>query len=93
MIRNDGAEGKARDGVWIAALTGLVYFSGWSDGTRIVGRKDPPSPGVQLRFTDSNDVQWKAFATNHPARHAHRVHLRCSSNVPHIDLLVAAINA
>ena len=58
------ADGEARDGAWVAELTGLVDLTGWPDGARLIVRRERPHPGAQLRFTDADGHRFTAFLTN-----------------------------
>lgn len=58
------ADGKVRDGAWVAELTGLIDLSTWPAGMRVIVRKERPHPGAQLRFTDHEGLRLTAFATN-----------------------------
>ncbi|MGF6889226.1 hypothetical protein ABIA39_008688 [Nocardia sp. GAS34] len=58
------ADGKVRDGAWVAELTGLIDLTGWPPGMRVIVRKERPHPGAQLRFTDRHGLRLTAFATN-----------------------------
>lgn len=58
------ADGKVRDGAWVAELTGLIDLTGWPPGMRVIVRAERPHPGAQLRFTDRNGLRLTAFATN-----------------------------
>jgi Transposase DDE domain group 1 len=58
------ADGKVRDGAWVAELTGLIDLSQWPPGMRVIVRKERPHPGAQLRFTDRDGLRLTAFATN-----------------------------
>jgi hypothetical protein len=58
------ADGKIRDGAWVAELTGLLELSGWPKGMRVIARKERPHPGAQLRLTDVDGNRITAFATN-----------------------------
>jgi hypothetical protein len=55
--------GQARDGAWVADITGLLDLSGWPAGMRVIVRKERPHPGAQLRFTDIDGHRFTAFAT------------------------------
>jgi hypothetical protein len=59
-------DGQARDGAWVAELTGLLDLArnGWPDGMRVIARKERPHPGAQLRITDVDGHRVTAFATN-----------------------------
>jgi len=58
------ADGKVRDGAWVAELTDLLNLSGWPTGMRVIARKERPHPGAQLRLTDLDGHRVTAFATN-----------------------------
>lgn len=58
------ADGKVRDGAWVAELTSLLDLSGWPTGMRVIVRKERPHPGAQLRFTDTDGLRLTAFVTN-----------------------------
>jgi hypothetical protein len=60
------ADGKVRDGAWIAEATALVDLSAWPDGTRLILRKERPHPGAQLTFTDLDGLRVTAFITDTP---------------------------
>ena len=58
------SDGEAREGAWVADLTGLLDLTGWPAGMRVIVRKERPHPGAQLRITDANGHRVTAFATN-----------------------------
>ena len=58
------AGGEARDGAWVAELTGMLNLSSWPAGMRLIVRKERPHPGAQLRFTDIDGHRLTCFATN-----------------------------
>jgi Transposase DDE domain group 1 len=58
------ADGRVRDGAWVAELTGLLDLSSWPKGMRVIARKERPHPGAQLRLTDIDGMRITAFATN-----------------------------
>jgi hypothetical protein len=57
-------DGQARDGAWVADITGLLDLSSWPAGMRVIVRKERPHPGAQLRFTDIDGHRFTAFATD-----------------------------
>jgi hypothetical protein len=57
-------DGQARDGAWVADVTGLLDLSTWPAGMRVIVRKERPHPGAQLRFTDLDGHRFTAFATD-----------------------------
>ncbi|MFE5037753.1 IS1380 family transposase [Streptomyces sp. NPDC056683] len=58
-------DGGAPDGAWVAELTGRLV-DGWSNGMRLIVRKERPHPGAQLRITDADGMRITCFATNTP---------------------------
>jgi hypothetical protein len=61
------ADGKVRDGAWVAEVTGLLNpttMATWPKGMRVIVRKERPHPGAQLRITDIDGHRITAFATN-----------------------------
>ena len=61
------ADGKVRDGAWVADVTGLLNpatMATWPNGMRVIVRKERPHPGAQLRITDVDGHRITAFATN-----------------------------
>ncbi len=58
------ADGKVRDGAWVAELTDLLDLSKWPPGMRVIVGKERPHPGAQLRITDADGHRVTAFATN-----------------------------
>ena len=58
------AEGRVRPGAWVAEITGMLDFSGWPPGMRVIVRKERPHPGAQLRFTDIDGQRFTCFATS-----------------------------
>lgn len=58
------ADGRQRDGAWVAEVTDLVDLSAWPSGTRLILRKERPHPGAQLRFTDTDGLRVTGLLTN-----------------------------
>jgi hypothetical protein len=58
------ADGEAREGAWVAEVTGPLELSSWPAGMRVIIRKERPHPGAQLRLTDVDGHRVTAFATN-----------------------------
>ncbi len=58
------ADGKPRDGAWVAEVTDLAELSAWPAGSRLVLRKERPHPGAQLRITDAEGMRITGFLTN-----------------------------
>ncbi|MFE0930926.1 IS1380 family transposase [Streptomyces mutabilis] len=67
--------GEARDGAWVAELTGKL-LDGWPKGMRLIVRKERPHPGAQLRITDAEGMRITCFATNTPDRPIAELELR-----------------
>ncbi|SOR77702.1 hypothetical protein SCNRRL3882_1172 [Streptomyces chartreusis NRRL 3882] len=57
--------GEARDGAWVAELTGKL-LDGWPKGMRLIIRKERPHPGAQLRITDAHGMRITCFPTSTP---------------------------
>ncbi|WP_416979987.1 IS1380 family transposase [Streptomyces sp. T028] len=68
-------DGEARDGAWVAELTGKL-LDGWPKGMRLIVRKERPHPGAQLRITDADGMRITCFATNTPDRPIAALELR-----------------
>lgn len=58
------ADGKLREGAWVAELTGQVNLEGWPAGTRLICRRERPHPGAQLSFTDHDGHRFQCFITD-----------------------------
>jgi len=61
------ADGRVRDGAWVAEVTGVLdpkILATWPAGMRVIVRKERPHPGAQLRLTDVDGHRLTAFATN-----------------------------
>ncbi|MET9444952.1 IS1380 family transposase [Streptomyces sp. NPDC006610] len=69
------ADGKIRDGAWVAELTGSL-LDGWPKGMRLIVRKERPHPGAQLRITDADGMRITCFATNTTHRPIAELELR-----------------
>jgi hypothetical protein len=69
------ADGEARDGAWVAELTGKL-LDGWPKGMRLIVQKERPHPGAQLRITDAEGMRITCFATNTPDRPIPELELR-----------------
>ena len=55
---------EARDGAWVAELTGVLDLGKWPAGSRVIVRRERPHPGAQLRFTDADGHRFTAFITD-----------------------------
>jgi hypothetical protein len=59
------ADGRVRDGAWVAEVTGVLdpkILATWPAGMRVIVRKERPHPGAQLRLTDVDGHRLTAFA-------------------------------
>jgi hypothetical protein len=78
---------EAREGAWVAELTGLVDLSAWPQGTRLIVRKERPHPGAQLRFTDQDGHRYQCFLTDQQdtdiaqLERRHRLHARVEDRI------------
>jgi hypothetical protein len=81
------ADGKPRDGAWVAEVSGLANLSAWPEGTRLVLRRERPHPGAQLRITDLDGHRITGFLTNTPGGQLadlelrHRRHARVEDRI------------
>lgn len=81
------ADGSAREGAWVAELTGLLDLSAWPEGTRLICRKERPHPGAQLRFSDPEGHRYQCFITDLKTRSLaqlelrHRLHARVEDRI------------
>jgi Transposase DDE domain group 1 len=81
------ADGQARDGAWVAELTGHVELGSWPEGTRLIVRRERPHPGAQLRFTDTDGHRYQAFLTDQAGDDLaalevnHRLHARVEDRI------------
>ena len=57
-------DGEAREGAWVAELTGQLDLSSWPSGTRLICRRERPHPGAQLSFTDLDGHRFQCFITD-----------------------------
>jgi Transposase DDE domain group 1 len=81
------ADGKQREGAWVAEVSGLADLTSWPAGTRLVLRKERPHPGAQLRITDHDGHRITGFLTNTPGGQPadlelrHRRHARAEDRI------------
>jgi Transposase DDE domain group 1 len=68
--------GQTRDGAEVCELTGWVDLGNWSDGTRVLCRREDAHPGAQLRFTDLDGHRFQVFVTDQPDPDIARLELR-----------------
>jgi hypothetical protein len=61
------ADGRERDGAWVAELTGQVNIATWPAGTRLICRRERPHPGAQLSFSDVDGHRFQCFITDQDA--------------------------
>jgi hypothetical protein len=81
------ADGRPRDGAWVAEVSGLADLTSWPADTRLVLRKERPHPGAQLRITDVDGHRITGFLTNTPGGQLadlelrHRRHARVEDRI------------
>jgi hypothetical protein len=85
------ADGRLRDGAWVAEVTGMIDLSSWPEGSQLILRKERPHPGAQLSFADVDGLRVTAFLTDTPPRHLpgqaaglelrHRQHARVEDRI------------
>ena len=61
------ADGRERDGAWVAELTGQVNLAAWPAGTRLICRSERPHPGAQLSFSDLDGHRFQCFIADQDA--------------------------
>jgi hypothetical protein len=58
-------DGSVRKGAWVIELTDLMDLSSWSEGCRLICRRERPHPGAQLSLFDAADgFRYTCFITN-----------------------------
>ena len=62
-ISADGID--ERESGEVAEITDLVDLSPWSEGTRMIARRERPHPGAQLTFSDIEGYRYQVFITDH----------------------------
>jgi DDE family transposase len=62
-ISADGTD--ERESGEVAEITDLVDLSSWSEGTRMIARRELPHPGAQLTFSDIDGYRYQVFITDH----------------------------
>ena len=61
-------DGTARENGEVAEITEMVDLSAWSDGSRLIVRRERPHPGAQLSFTDHDGYRFQAILTDQDDR-------------------------
>jgi hypothetical protein len=57
--------GDIRAGAWVTELTPFVDLSSWTEGTRLISRRERPHPGAQLTLFDTAEgFRHTCFITN-----------------------------
>jgi hypothetical protein len=62
-ISADGSD--ERESGEVAEITDLVDLTQWSEGTRMIARRELPHPGAQLTFSDIEGYRYQVFITDH----------------------------
>ena len=57
-------DGSARENGEIVEITDRVDLSSWSEGSRLIVRRERPHPGAQLSFTDHDGYRFQAILTD-----------------------------
>ena len=72
------ADGRPRDGAWVAEATGWLDLSSFPPGTRAICRRERAHPGAKAtgRFTDAEGRRYQVFVTDQPGRNLARLELR-----------------
>jgi hypothetical protein len=70
------ADGKPRDGAWVAELTAHVALDAWPHGSRLICRRERPHPGAQLSFTDVDGHRFQCLITDQPDQDLAALELR-----------------
>lgn len=58
------ASGEAREGAWVAELTGRLDLADWPEGARLIVRRERPHPGAQFEIFDACGYRHTAFLTD-----------------------------
>jgi hypothetical protein len=58
------ADGKDRDGAWVAELTEHLDLSAWPEGSRLICRRERPHPGAQFQIFDQHGYRYTCFLTD-----------------------------
>jgi len=58
--------GSERNNGEVCEITDMVDLSSWSEGTRLIIRRERPHPGAQLSFTDHDGYRFQAILTDQP---------------------------
>jgi len=90
------ADGHAREGAWVAELTGQFNLEGWPEGTRLFCRRERPHPGAQLSFSDLEGHRFQCFITDQDGKDIavlealHRAHAEVEDRVKALKATGAA---
>ena len=58
------ADGKDREGAWVAELTDHLDLSAWPEGSRLICRRERPHPGAQFTIFDEHGHRYTCFLTD-----------------------------
>lgn len=70
------ADGRAREGAWVAELTGHLDLSAWPAGTRLICRRERPHPGAQFQIFDEHGYRHTCFLTDQAGQDIAALELR-----------------
>jgi hypothetical protein len=58
------ADGRRREGAWVAELTDHLDLSAWPEGSRLICRRERPHPGAQFEIFDEHGYRHTCFLTD-----------------------------
>jgi len=70
------ADGEAREGAWVAELTGQLDLSAWPEGSRLICRRERPHPGAQFQIFDEHGYRYTCFLTDQTGQDIAALELR-----------------
>lgn len=70
------ADGKDRNGAWVAELTEHLDLSAWVDGVRLICRRERPHPGAQFTIFDEHGYRYTCFLTDQDGNDIAELELR-----------------
>jgi Transposase DDE domain group 1 len=58
------ADGRRREGAWVAELTDHLDLSAWPEGSRLICRRERPHPGAQFEIFDEHGYRHTCVLTD-----------------------------